>query len=78
MPSGAYLRLKNFQLGYTIPRNITKKVLISNAKIYVSGENLLTFSKLLILDPESTGGRNGDGRTYPISRVWSFGLNINF
>jgi len=78
LPSGAYLRLKNLQLGYTIPRSITRKVLISNAKIYLSIENLLTFSKLLILDPESTGGRNGDGRIYPISRLYSIGINVNF
>ncbi|HSF45747.1 MAG TPA: hypothetical protein VLA58_07030, partial [Chitinophagaceae bacterium] len=77
-PSGAYLRLKNLRVGYTIPARITNKVRIASLKVYISGENILTFSKLKILDPEQTGGRNGDGRTYPLSKVWSFGLNVNF
>jgi TonB-linked SusC/RagA family outer membrane protein len=77
-PSGAYLRLKNLRIGYTIPPRITNKVRIANVKAYISGENILTFSQLKILDPEQTGGRNGDGRTYPLSKVWSFGLNVNF
>lgn len=78
MPSGAYLRMKNLRFGYSIPNRLTNKWGMSNVKLYVSGENLLTFSKLKILDPEQVGGRNGDGRTYPLSKVYSFGLNVNF
>ncbi|WP_202552378.1 SusC/RagA family TonB-linked outer membrane protein [Ginsengibacter hankyongi] len=77
-PSGAYLRLKNLRLGYTIPEKISQKALISHAQIYLSGENLLVFSKFKLLDPEEVGGRNGDGRTYPLSKSYSLGLNINF
>ena len=78
LQNGAYLRLKNVQLGYTIPKRLTKKVKISNAKIYVSGENLLTFTKMRIFDPESSGGRQGNGKEYPLSQTYSLGLNINF
>jgi TonB-linked SusC/RagA family outer membrane protein len=77
-PSGAYLRLKNLRLGYPIPERITKKALISRANIYLSGENLAVFSKFKLLDPEEVGGRNGAGRTYPLSKSYSLGLNINF
>ncbi len=78
LENGAYLRLKNVQLGYVIPKNILKKVNISNAKIYVSGENLYTFSNMRLFDPESSGGRQGNGKEYPLSKRYSLGLSINF
>ena len=79
MQNGAYLRLKNVQLGYTIPKNLTQKVLISNAKIYISGENLVTFTDLMLFDPEQTArGGIGDAKIYPLSKIYSVGLNINF
>lgn len=78
LQNGAYLRLKNIRLGYTIPAKITNKMLIKTANIYFSGENLATFAKLKMMDPEATGGRNGDGRTYPLAKSFSFGLNVNF
>jgi hypothetical protein len=52
--------------------------LIKRANIYFSGENLFVIKKIKLLDPEQTGGRAGDGRTYPLSKSLSFGLNINF
>ncbi len=83
LQNGAYVRLKNLQIGYTIPSKITQKVKISNLRIYLSGENLLTSTKLMIYDPESFkgrtegyGGRPGD--QYPMSRVYSMGLSVNF
>ncbi|MEO6001198.1 MAG: SusC/RagA family TonB-linked outer membrane protein, partial [Chitinophagaceae bacterium] len=78
LQNGAYLRLKNIRLGYTIPAKISNKVLIRNANIYFSGENLFIFKHIDLLDPEETGGRNGDGRTYPLAKSLSFGLNVNF
>jgi TonB-linked SusC/RagA family outer membrane protein len=84
LQNAAYLRLKNLQVGYTIPRNITEKVKISNVRIYVSGENLLTFTKLTpIFDPEAYKGRTEGyagrpGDQYPLSRVLSIGLSVNF
>lgn len=79
MQNGAYLRLKNLQLGYTIPKSITQKASISKAQIYVSGENLLTITNLMIFDPEATvRGGIGDAKIYPLSQLYSVGLNINF
>jgi hypothetical protein len=78
LPSGAYLRMKNIRAGYTIPAKLTKKVLIKSANFYISGENLFVITQMDLLDPEQAGGRNGDGRTYPLSKSLSFGLNVNF
>lgn len=79
LQNAAYLRLKNLQVGYSIPKNIAKKVLLSNARVYVSGENLLTFSNLMFFDPEALAGRwYGAGDAYPLSRTMSAGINLNF
>jgi TonB-linked SusC/RagA family outer membrane protein len=79
MQNGSYLRLKNLQLGYSIPKSITQKVSISNLKVYVSAENILTFTKMMIFDPEATvRGGIGDAKIYPLAKAYSIGLNINF
>jgi len=78
LQNGAFMRVKNVQLGYTIPAVITNKVNISSLKIYISGENLLTWKKLRVLDPEQVKGNNGDGKIYPLSQIYSMGLNITF
>ena len=79
MQNAAYIRLKNLQIGYTMPRKISEKVLISKARIYLSGENLLTGSKLMFFDPEAFQGNTSRvGSQYPLSRIFSIGLNINF
>jgi TonB-linked SusC/RagA family outer membrane protein len=79
LQNGAYLRLKSLQLGYTLPGTFTKKFLVDNLRIYVVGENLLTFTKLItIFDPEATGGVYGAGAIYPIQRSLSVGLNVTF
>ncbi|MGB3528326.1 MAG: hypothetical protein WBB35_03155 [Saprospiraceae bacterium] len=72
------MRLKNLRVGYTIPEKLSNKVLVKRANIYFSGENLFIMKNMDLLDPEQTGGRNGDGRTYPLSKSFSLGLNINF
>ncbi len=81
----SYIRLKNIQIGYTLPALFSNKIKISRFKVYVSGENLLTFSNLTdLLDPEiaysSTGftGAFGLGRVYPLSKSLSVGLNLTF
>jgi len=77
LQNGAYLRLKNIQLGYTLPVSISQKVKIQKVRIYVTGENLLTFTKLTkLFDPEAIGGRYGSGKIYPLQKLLSFGLNI--
>jgi hypothetical protein len=76
--NGDYLRLKNVKLKYQIPSSLTKKVGIEQVNVYVSGTNLLTFSKLneWHVDPES---RNRDAEyNYPQTSLTTFGLNIQF
>ena len=79
LQNAAYLRVKNIQLGYTIPQEVSEKIGISNLRVYISGENILTFTKLSKLyDPEMLGIGYGDegAKTYPISKTWAIGLNI--
>ncbi|GAA3958214.1 TonB-dependent receptor [Pedobacter ginsengiterrae] len=71
--NASYLKLKNLQIGYTIPEKISKKALISRARIYVSGENLWTITNYPGLDPEI-----GAGVGYPTMRQYSVGLNVTF
>lgn len=71
-----YLRLKNIQIGYTFPSVWTKKISISRARIYYSGENLFKVDNLPVnIDPESPSGR---GSHYPIVTTHSFGINLTF
>ena len=80
LQNAAYLRLKNLQIGYTLPYQFVSKLTLSKVRIYVSGENLLTFTKLTkTFDPETIGlsGWN-DGKTYPLSKVYSIGLSVGF
>jgi hypothetical protein len=79
LQNGAYLRLKSLQIGYTLPGSLTKKARMQKLRIYVSGENLLTFTKLITMfDPEVTGGNSGSGTMYPLQKVVSAGLNVSF
>lgn len=73
---GSYLRLKNLQIGYTLPQNITQKAGISRCRLYVSGSNLFTATKYTGYDPEVTDGV--DYGNYPQSRTFTFGVNFNF
>lgn len=73
---GSYLRLKNLQIGYTLPQNITQKAGISRCRLYVSGSNLFTATKYTGYDPEVTNGV--DYGNYPQSRTFTFGVNFNF
>ena len=77
LQNAAYMRLKNLQLGYTIPEKFTTKAKISKLRFYFSGENLFTLTSMTkLFDPE-TIGTNG-GSTYPLSRTYSFGVNVTF
>lgn len=71
-----YLRIKNISLSYTLPKSIVSRLGINNAKIYYTGENLLTLDRLPFnADPETSSG-NLD--VYPISKSHSFGINVTF
>ena len=79
LQNAAYLRLKNVQVGYTLPKAWTSKMSIESLRVYVSGDNLLTFSGISdVFDPETLGSDWGDGKLYPLQRTISVGLNVNF
>ncbi|MDO9153622.1 MAG: TonB-dependent receptor, partial [Paludibacter sp.] len=86
LEDGSYFRLKNIQLGYSIPNS--KKLGIENIRFYVAGTNLFTLTKYSGLDPEMTVSTNSasegdrangiDWGTYPVANSYTFGLNITF
>lgn len=71
----SFIRLKNAELGYTFPKKWFTKAGISNVRLYVSGNNLLTFSKFKLWDPEL---ESVNGEKYPQMRTVAVGLNVNF
>ena len=71
----SFLRLKNAEIGYTLPKKITKKYGMSAVRVYIQGVNLLTFSKFKLWDPELSSSY---GNVYPLTKNVSFGLNLNF
>ncbi len=73
--SSDYIRLKNFELGYTLPEVLTKKIGSSSARVYVNGINVFTIDKLKVYDPETA---STTGQYYPQSRIMNMGLNIKF
>lgn len=80
LQNAAYGRLKNVTLGYTLPKEVTKKFYVENLRVFVSGENLLTitdFTKLA--DPELIDASGwGFGKTYPLAKTMSLGLSVTF
>lgn len=79
LQDASYMRIKNIQLGYTLPESISSKLSMSRARVYVSADNLVTFTKMTkIYDPEGLGGDWGPGKLYPLMRTVSVGLNLNF
>ena len=82
---GAYARLKNVQLGYSLPPNAAEKLGMSRFRMYVSGQNLLTLSKVKFVDPElsefnsnmTPSGANS-GRAYPTQAYYGMGIDISF
>ncbi len=74
---GSYLRLKNLQIGYTLPKDITKKFYVERLRVYMTASNLFTLTKYSGYDPE-VGTYAVDYGNYPQSRTFTFGLNVNF
>ena len=74
--NGNYLRVKSFQMGYTIPASLTRKAGVDKIRLFVEGSNLFTFSELTKynIDPEQPGVNNG---YYPQQKTLSFGLNFS-
>ncbi len=72
----SYLRLKNVEVGYSIPRSVTKNK-ITEFRIYVAGQNMLTFTKMKDYDPERSGN-NYSANSVPLYKVFTFGVNVVF
>ena len=72
---GSYMRLKNFEFGYSIPKSVLKGTFLTSIRLYTSGTNLLTFSNFKLWDPEKL---NGSGEGYPPSKIINFGLSASF
>jgi hypothetical protein len=73
-----FLRLKNLQIGYTVPPNLIQSSFVQNVRIFVNGSNLFTWTEFPYLDPERPPGADRGTNSYPNLRVFTGGLNINF
>ena len=79
LQNAAYARLKNIQLGYTLPSKWTQKISLGKVRFYATGENLITITKMTkLFDPEALSGAWGGGKIYPLSKVVSMGVNVTF
>lgn len=82
LEKGDFLRMKNISLGYDIPKSFLKNV--ASVRVFVSGTNLLTFTKYKGIDPESTSNgvgdivQNVDHASYPNAKTWTAGINLTF
>jgi len=99
--NGSYLRLRNVQIGYTLPSNLSRMLSIEKLRLFFSAQNLFTITKYTGLDPEiglpqeydaarrygpagvgdlarSVGASGVDVGTYPLSKIYTFGLNVTF
>lgn len=74
-----YIRLKNIELGYTLPVNFTTRYGVQNLRVYLSAFNLLTFSPdMKDFDPETVNDRAAAGYNYPLNKVVNFGVSLTF
>ncbi|KAA0992659.1 SusC/RagA family TonB-linked outer membrane protein [Dyadobacter aurulentus] len=90
LQNAGYIRLRNLQVGYTIPQRIVEKIHARDLKVYLSAENLWTWSPMYKWtrdtdvtniygsDPDLSGGTSGDGYNYPMLKAVSVGLTLNF
>ena len=81
--SGAYFKFKQIQLGYTLPKNITKKAFINNCRLYVSLDDFFTITKYPGCDPETATTSNQkdmgyDAGSYPTTKKVVFGVSVTF
>lgn len=70
---GSFAKLRNVTLGYTLPKALSNKMHISNFRVYVTGKNLYTYSKIANYDPE-----RGGSYAFPMTRLWVGGVSLNF
>ena len=74
MRDGSFLRLKSVEFGYTLSERFSRQIHVTNLRLYLSGTNLLTFSKFNLWDPEM----GGNGLGYPIQKVYNIGIQLSF
>jgi hypothetical protein len=73
---GSYLKLRNVEFSYSFDRNTIKKILgVAGARLYMNGQNLYTWDKLKVIDPE---GSTSDSWTYPQLKIYNIGVQIDF
>jgi len=81
---GSFLKLRNLEVGYTFNDNLTRALLVSNLKVYLQAQNLFTLTNYSGLDPEVLGRNGTTARgidaifSYPRTRLFSVGVNLNF
>lgn len=76
LQNAAYMRIKNMQIGYNLPKSLISKINFEKIRIYTSVDNLATFTSLMDnIDPEFSAS---DGKLYPLQRTWSVGVNVTF
>jgi len=75
LKDASYLRLKNFEFGYSFNLALLERAKVKRLRVYASGQNILTIDKVKFIDPEAPWGR---GDYYPQQRTWTFGLDIGF
>ncbi|WP_316803168.1 TonB-dependent receptor [Pedobacter nototheniae] len=86
LEDGSYIRLRNVTLGYNLPQTLLQKLKVSNIRVFVSGDNLVTLTKFSGMDPEvsnvaaatSTESNGVSGMKYPVSKKILFGVNVSF
>lgn len=82
MQNASYMRVKNVTLGYSISKNVLKRMKIEKIRVYFSAENIFEVSHMKVkLDPEvglADVSEQRAGTIYPFQRTYSFGLNFNF
>ena len=72
MKNGNYIRLKNIEIGYTLPDSWMKAIRGTDARLYVNGINLVTWDKVPVYDPENTNA------SYPLMKVINVGVKVSF
>ena len=77
LQNASYLRLKNLQLSYTFPSQSIQKLSIKDLKVFVNGQNMLTFSKMKLIDPEKSM-KNDNIFEYPSIKIFTVGINVTF
>jgi hypothetical protein len=75
--NASYFRLKNAQIGYTLPKSVLQVIKIQRIRLYVAGTNVFTISGLKFMDPESST-YNTDGTFYPTMKSYTIGANVTF